>query len=513
MSHYDFIIVGAGSAGCVIANRLTENANIKVLLLEAGNPDTHPDIHQPANFGLLFNTDNDWAYNTVPQKNTANRTHYWPRGKMLGGSSSMNAMIYVRGHHTDYDAWAYSGNVGWDYTSVLPYFKKSEDFEGGASHYHGVGGSLRVSFISKPNPVCACVIEAGVELGYPTTDDFNGDQMDGVGWCHLTVKEGKRCSAAVAFLHPVLSRPNLTVQTNAQALRLLFNNGRCIGVEYVCDGQVQRAEAAGEVIISSGTVESPRLLMLSGIGTADDLEPLGIPVIAHLPGVGQNLHDHLLARVIYEARQPIPAPQANGVESQMFWRSDRRRIGPDLQPVFSHRAAYPPGFDGPANAYTLHAGIVRPASRGFIKLTSADPSAPLQIDPNYLGEEADMRAMLEALRICREIGAAKALDEWRLREVMPGLDVKHEKDLRDYIRQVAVTYFHPVGTCKMGVDSSAVVDPELRVYGVEGLRVADASIMPAVVSGNTNAPTIMIGEKAADLVKVTHGIQPAINAQ
>jgi choline dehydrogenase-like flavoprotein len=313
-------------------------------------------------------------------------------------------------------------------------------------------------------------------------------------------------STAAAFLRPALARPNLTVQTNAHALRLLFDASRCTGVEYVSGGELQRAGAAAEVIVSAGAIESPRLLMLSGIGAAADLEALGISVVAHLPGVGQNLHDHMVAPVVYESKQPIPAPKANVVESQMFWRSDRGRIGPDLQPIFLHAPVYPPGFDGPSEAYTLAPGIVRPVSRGFIKLTSADPTAALHIDPSYLAEEADMRAMLEAMRICREIGAAHAFDSWRLREVIPGPEMKSESELRDYIRQAALTYFHPAGSCRMGIDSAAVVDPELRVHGVVGLRVADASIMPSIVSGNTNAPTIMIGEKAADIVKAAHGM-------
>jgi choline dehydrogenase len=429
------------------------------------------------------------------------RPHYWPRGKTLGGSSSINGMIYIRGHRSDYDNWAYQGCVGWDYESALEYFKKSENYELGPSRYHGVGGPLQVTKLKNTNPIPAAIIEAGKELGYPYTDDFNGDSIEGVGWCDVTIKDGKRNSAATAFLHPAMDRPNLIVVTQAMAHRLLFEGTRCVGVEYSQDGEVKQAQADAEVIVSSGTVGSAQLLLLSGIGDGNDLKELGIEIVSHLPGVGKNLHDHLLSPAIFESKRPVPPPNNNLLEAQMFAKSDSRRLGPDLQPLFMAIPYYGEGFTGPADGYSLTAGIIRPASRGYLKLRSTNPADPPILDPNYLAEEADVEALVTALKICREIGHARALDEWNAGEVWPGKNATSEKDLREYVRQSASTYHHQVGTCKMGIDALSVVDPELRVYGVEGLRVADASIMPAVTSGNTNAPSIMIGEKAADMIK------------
>ncbi|WP_158818725.1 GMC family oxidoreductase [Methylocapsa sp. S129] len=501
MAGYDYIVVGAGSAGCVIAAGLSESGDARVLLLEAGGPDSNPDIHIPAHAWRLWMTEDDWRLPTAPQAGAAGRALYLPRGKVLGGSSSINGMIYIRGNRADYDHWAYLGNAGWDYESVLPYFKKSEDYWGGAGRYHGADGSLSVSRIEAPNPLTEAFLDAGRALGIERNDDFAGESALGIGLCDLTVRDGQRCSAAAAFLRPAMNRGNLTVLTQAHVRRLVIEGNRCMGVEYWHEGAVRRAEASGETILSAGAFGSPKLLMLSGVGDAGHLKTLGVPIVQNLPGVGRNLQDHFLTFVIHEAKKPVPPPRHNILEAHLFAKTDSRLIGPDHQPLFMNMAPPLPYLDIPPNAYAIAPGIIRPISRGEMRLTSADPDAVLHIDPGYLREEADVNALVHSLEVSREILNNAAFAEWRKAEVWPRKSDR--QSLQAYVREVSETYHHHAGTCRMGVDAASVVDPQLRVHGVTSLRIADASIMPDVVSGNTNAPSIMIGEKASDLIRAS----------
>jgi choline dehydrogenase-like flavoprotein len=497
----DVVVVGSGSAGGVVARRLVD-AGASVLLLEAGLPDDNPAIHDPTRMFELWDSEQDWGYRTTPQAGCAGRELHWPRGKVLGGSSALNGLIYVRGHRSDYDGWAAAGNEGWGYDDVLPLFKRSEDFDRGADEYHGSGGPLSVVSRYEPHPLIAAAVAAAQEAGVPFNDDCNGAEVDGVGFCQLTIKDGRRHSVAEAFIRPVLQAADLTVLTSARALRLLFDGRRCVGVEFDHDGVVRQARADQEVVVCAGTIESPRLLLLSGIGPAAELSRLGIEPRVDLPGVGANLHDHVLAPVIFAAREsvPPPAPGLQPLHGQLFARSRSGLERPDLQPLFFHLPLYADDQDGPPDGFTLMAGLIRPVSRGSLRLASSDPGADLLLDPGYLRSDEDVAALAVAVELCREIGRQPALSAWMSEELYPGRLVSDGTELRDYIRRNAITYHHQVGTCRMGRDEMAVVDPDLRVRGLEGLRVADASVVPEVTSGNTHAPTVMIGERASELV-------------
>lgn len=518
---HDYIIIGAGTAGCVLASRLSEDGHTKVLLLEAGGQDKRKEIRVPLAFSKLFRTDIDWNYSTEPETQLANRRLYWPRGRVIGGSSSMNAMIYIRGNPTDYDHWRNLGNPGWGFLDVLPYFKRAENQNRGDSEYHGVGGPLDVCDLRTKHPLSHTFVAAAKEVAFAYNEDFNGASQEGAGFYQVTQRRGRRWSAADAYLRPACHRNNLTLETRAHASKIFFEKGRALGVRYFQDGTLKEADAAREIILTGGAINSPQLLMLSGIGPADSLRMLGINVVADLPGVGQNLQDHLVMVVEYECKKPITLETAENVfsylrflilgkgpltsnvaEAGVFTKTRNDARAPDLQILFGPCYYQKHGFEPPAgHRYSIGPTLIAPRSRGMISLRSRNPLAPPIICPKYLSDVADMRVLVEGVKISRRIGQAQAFAPYRGAETHPGPSVSTDEEIAWSVRTTAETLYHPVGTCKMGTDAMAVLDPRLRVRGVEGLRIADASVMPEIIAGNTNAPVMMIAEKAADLIR------------
>jgi choline dehydrogenase len=523
----DFVVVGAGSAGCVMATRLSEDPATRVVLLEAGGEDRNRWIHIPLGYGKTFaDASVNWCYEAEPDAGANGRRIFWPRGKVLGGSSSINGMVYIRGQHEDFDLWRQFGNTGWSASDVLPYFKRAEHQTRGADDFHGTGGPLCVSDTTEHHPICEAFIAGAMELGYPRNDDFNGARQDGVGYHQTTTRNGKRCSTAVGYLHPVRKRPNLRVVTGALAERLLFEGRRAVGVAFREHGQNRTVRAVREVILCGGAVNSPQLLLLSGVGPQEQLAEFGITVVHHLPGVGQNLQDHYSAPIKLKCRLPItvndvmqsnvkklrvglqyylfrsgPLTMAAG-PAALFVRTRGELASPDVKisvaPFSSDKLQ-----DGLHvwSGFGLTVYQLRPESRGEIRLKSANPSDPPAMLPNYLATETDRRAIVDGLQIGRRILATPHMRHFITEEYQPGPSLKTDEQLLEHAKNTGGTVFHPTSTCRMGVDPMAVVDPELRVHGIESLRVVDASIMPTVISGNTNAATIMIGEKAADLVR------------
>lgn len=527
---FDFIIVGAGSAGCVLARRLSRDPDCRVLLLEAGPRDWNPFIHMPAAIAKLIRFRSiNWAYETEPEPELNNRRLYWPRGRVLGGSSSINAMCYTRGHRADYDGWEALGNPGWGWRQVMEYFRKAEDQSRGESELHGSGGPLSVEDLRHVNPLSRVFLEAAVQAGYPANPDFNGPRQRGFGFYQVTQRDGARCSTATAYLDPARQRRNLDIRTGAFTQRIEFDGRRARRVCYRSGGRVHRVVAEREIILSAGSINSPQLLMLSGIGPAGHLRSLDIDVIADLPGVGGNLQDHLDICTLVGSREPVTYDQVNEVMVGMRYWIRREGIGtsniaeaggfvvserarqdrPDIQMHFVPAFLDDHGRNRiPGHGYTLHAAPLQPLSRGKIRLQSDNPKKPPAIHANYLSAPEDLDMMLECVKASRRILSQPAFAPYRAGELYPGGSKKTDEELIAFIRARAETIYHPVGTCAMGTGSDAVVDAELRVRGVEGLRVADASVMPVLVSGNTNAPVIMIAEKAADLILGRASIRP-----
>lgn len=528
---YDYIVVGAGSAGCVMANRLSEDRDRKVLLLEAGGADINPWIHIPVGyFKTMHNPATDWCYQTEPDEGIANRQLQWPRGKVLGGSSSLNGLLYVRGQAEDYDRWEALGNKGWSFKNVLPYFKKSEDQERGESKYHGVGGPQKVSDLRLRRPIADFFIKAATQIGIPLNEDYNGESQEGVAYFQQTAYKGFRWSTATGFLRPAKKRPNLTVLTRAQTTRIIIEDNRAVGIEYQKNGKRYTVRADREVILSAGAINSPQLLQLSGIGPKDVLNKAGVEVVHELPGVGRNLQDHLQIRLVFKTSQRTLNDEVNNWLKQawvglkyiltrtgpltlaasqvaIFTRSNPSVERPDIQFHMQPLSADKPG-DGAHkfSAFTSSVCQLRPHSRGYIDIKSSDPFEYPAIHPNYLSDERDHQVAIDSIKVARRIAEADALAPHIIGEYVPGEKFQTDEELLEAARKYSQTIYHPAGTCKMGNDEMAVVDERLQVHGIDGLRVVDASIMPEIVSGNTNAPTIMIAEKAADMIKEDHPV-------
>lgn len=512
------MIIGAGSAGCVLADRLSARHN--VLLIEAGGSDRAMEVAIPAAFSKLFKTGRDWDFSTEPEPAAKNRSLYLPRGKMLGGSSSMNAMLYFRGRPSDYDGWAAGGAEGWGWEDVLPVFKEMERNSRGADEFHGDSGELFVSDLRSTNRLSRCFVEASMDAGIAPNGDFNGATQEGVGFVQVTQRRGRRWSAADAFLRPALDRPTLQVITDALVTRVVIEDGRAVGVEYLADGRVHRAPAEAEVVLAAGAYGSPHLLHLSGVGDPDQLRQAGIEPVVDNADVGRNLQDHPVAMIMFETPYVRSLDDADGLgdlarwavtrggrlsspvaEACAFVRSSLDLADPDLQFHFGPVCFAEHGMsDFEGHAYTFGPVLINPRSRGHVRARSTDPTMPPAILTNALSDSADLEALVNGLDLAREIGAQTPFDAYRGTELSPGPDVSTREDLADYVRERVEFLYHPVGTCRMGSDEEAVVDPRLKVRGVDGLRVADASIMPTVVSGNTNAPTMMIAARAADMI-------------
>ena len=523
---YDYIVVGAGSAGCVLADRLSANGRHSVLLLEAGPKDNYLWIHIPIVYAkTMFHPVYNWGFSTEPDPNMKGRKLYWPRGRGLGGSSSINGLIYVRGQPEDYDHWASLGNAGWGWKDVLPYFIKCEHNTRGASKCHGGDGPLWCSDIEDRDELIEAIIRAGEQLGVPRTDDFNCGKQDGIGYYQLFTRNGWRCSTSASYLKQARARANLRIETNAHATQVTFDGSRATGVTYLQHESKCHTRAAREVILSAGAIQSPQLLQLSGVGPANFLRDLGIPVVRDVPGVGENLQDHLQLRAMYKVTKPITTndelnsligrfkiglkwmlfrkgPLAVGInQGGMFSKVLPESRTPDIQFHFSTLSSdQAGGATHPWSGCTFSVCQLRPASRGHVRIKSRAPKAAPAMVANYLDAEVDRRCAIEGLKFARRLAATPALKPYIAAEYRPGPGCIDEAGLLDFAREHGQTIFHPSGTCKMGTDSKAVVDPTLKVHGIAGLRVVDCSIMPTLVSGNTNAPVVMIAEKAADLI-------------